>query len=173
MSDSNTKETEKSNTAKYMRDIVVAVISVVITILLGKGLGIFEYKLSESQLNTVARSIVDDKDKRDVLITYMKSDGSFKGDKGAKGDKGNRGEDANPEEVASVLLSPVAENLRNELIQNEASFEETKDLTYLVKMIRDKGVGNASHPWMSCVENKYLGKSEREQVDYKKGCRFE
>ncbi|WLQ15623.1 hypothetical protein O5O45_06800 [Hahella aquimaris] len=97
----------------YNRDILVAIISAVVTLFAGYASGIFESRVSESQLNTIARKIVDEEDYRKVLINKMKGNKDFKGEDGPPPD---------PRIVADLLkpsIEVIVENNLNSELRND------------------------------------------------------
>ena len=77
------------------RDIIIGLVSAVaggiLTLALSGLMGIFDKTITESQLNAVARKIVDIQDRRDVLLGYMEESGLFKGERGPQGVEGAQG----------------------------------------------------------------------------------
>ena len=71
--------------------VVGATAGVILTLAAGGLMGMFDKTLTESQLNAVARKIVDLRDRRDVLLKHMEESGAFKGERGPQGKEGPQG----------------------------------------------------------------------------------
>jgi hypothetical protein len=106
------------------RDVIVAVISSVVTALIGyvaaNSLGLFEKRLTDTQLTQLGISLVDNQVTRDTLIAKMSESGKFQGPKGSEGPEGPKGTkgDSGPkwtprfgEEVVAPTQSPQTVSL--------------------------------------------------------------
>ena len=71
--------------------VVSAVVGGIVSLALGGLIGIFDKTITESQLNAVARKIVDEPDRRDVVLRHMEGSDLFKGERGSPGDEGPQG----------------------------------------------------------------------------------
>ena len=77
------------------REILIGVVSSLLTafvaVVLSTGMGLFEKTLSDSQIQEVAKLVVDTDNYRQVLLGHMKNSRDFVGPPGEKGDKGEAG----------------------------------------------------------------------------------
>jgi len=85
-------------------DLKSLVFGALITYFIGQFTNLFETTVTASQLNTIARKIVDEEDYRKVLIDEIRNDKNFKGDKGEVGEP-------NVEEIAKKLAKEPSEIL--------------------------------------------------------------
>jgi hypothetical protein len=75
--------------------IAIAVVSSLVTAVVGflvaNSMGVFEKQLSDSQVQEVARALVNGENHRRVILDTMKESGEFEGPKGDQGPTGERG----------------------------------------------------------------------------------
>ncbi|MES9851982.1 MAG: hypothetical protein ABW170_09135 [Candidatus Thiodiazotropha sp. L084R] len=83
-----------------MKDVLIGVISAAlggIVVFLGSSsMGLFEKKLTDSQIQEVSKSIVDIESTRNVLLEKMSKSEKFRGPKGERGEIGERGNEGPP-----------------------------------------------------------------------------
>lgn len=93
--------------------VVAALVGSLITVVISASVGLFEKRISDSQIEEVSRVIIDEQSLRGVLLDRMRASGEFQGAVGLRGPQGERGAPGPEKNLVCITTDRVRGRVAN------------------------------------------------------------